>query len=232
MRYLIENPDVVLRMVVEHLGLTVLTMVIAIALAVPLGTLAVRVPAVRRPLFGILGVIYTIPSLALFVLLIPIMGLGWLPAVTALVAYSQVILVRNIAVGLMGVDAATLEAARGMGMTAWQRFWRVEIPLALPVMLAGLRIAVLAVIGIGTIAAFINAGGIGVLLFTGVAQSHHGKIVAGAIASSALALVVNGALRHVELRAERRARGEALASPPRPSRAPAAAVRAPTPVHR
>ncbi len=122
------------------------------------------------------------------VLLIPIMGLGWLPAVTALVAYAQVILVRNITVGLMGVDAAIIEAARGMGMTSSQRFWRVEFPLALPVMLAGVRVAVLAVIGIGTVAAFINAGGLGVLLFTGVSQSHHGKIVAGALASSALAL--------------------------------------------
>jgi osmoprotectant transport system permease protein len=196
-------------MVAEHLGLTFLTMVIAIAVAVPLGALAVRVPAVRRPLFGILGIIYTIPSLAFFVLLIPIMGLGWRPAVTALVAYAQVILVRNIAVGLLGVDSGVLEAARGMGMTPWQRFWRVEIPLALPVILAGVRIAVLAVIGIGTVAAFINAGGLGVLLFTGVAQSHHGKIVAGAVASSALALLMNGVLRRVELRAERRARGEA-----------------------
>jgi osmoprotectant transport system permease protein len=209
MRYLTEHPGDVAQMLVEHLGLTVSAMMIALVIAVPLGALVVRMPGLRRPLFGILGVIYTIPSLALFVLLIPIMGLGWRPALTALVAYSQVILVRNIAVGLMGVDAAILEAARGMGMTSWQRFWRIEFPLALPVMLAGVRIAVLAVIGIATIAAFINAGGLGVLLFTGVAQSHNGKILAGALASSALALSANVVLRRIELRAERRARGEA-----------------------
>jgi osmoprotectant transport system permease protein len=209
MRYLIENPGVVAEMLAQHLGLTAVAMVIAVAIAVPLGALSVRVPKVRGPLFGVLGVIYTIPSLAFFVLLIPIMGLGWLPAVTALVAYAQVILVRNITVGLMGVDAAIIEAARGMGMTSWQRFWRVEFPLALPVMLAGVRVAVLAVIGIGTVAAFINAGGLGVLLFTGVSQSHHGKIVAGALASSALALGANGVLRRVERRADRKAKGEA-----------------------
>jgi len=208
MRYLLDNPLVVLRLLGQHLWLTLMALTLAGLIALPLGVLAARNPRIRGPLFGVLGFIYTIPSLAFFVLLIPIMGLGLVPAVTALVAYAQVILVRNITVGLLGVDQAILEAARGMGMTPWQRLWRVELPLALPIILAGVRVAVLAIIGIGMIAAFINAGGLGVLLFTGVAQSHPDKIIAGSIAASALALAANALLRLVEDRAVRTARGE------------------------
>jgi osmoprotectant transport system permease protein len=208
MRYIVENPEIVLRLVGQHLWLTFVSLVLALALALPLGVLAARRPRVRGVLFVVFGVIYTIPSLALFVLLIPVMGLGFVPAVTALVAYAQVILIRNVTVGLQGVDPAALEAAKGMGMTPRQRFWRVELPLALPVILAGVRIAMLAIIGIGTIAAFINAGGLGVLLFTGVAQGHPGKIVAGAIGASGLALGANAVVRTLENRAAQVARGE------------------------
>jgi osmoprotectant transport system permease protein len=208
MRYLVENAGYVGMLVAQHLWLTALSLAIAMAVALPVGLLAARQPRVRGPVLAVLGVIYTIPSLALFVLLIPILGLGLRPAVVALVAYAQVILVRNITVGLLGVDPAAVEAARGMGMTPWQRFSRVEAPLAMPVILAGVRIAVLAIIGIGTIAAFINAGGLGVLLFTGVAQGHADKIIVGAAATSGLALTVNALLRRVELAAAALARGE------------------------
>lgn len=208
MRYLLEEPDVVLRYLLQHLWLTASSLGIALLIALPLGVAAARSRAVRGPLLGLLGIIYTIPSLALFVLLIPLLGLGRVPAVLALVAYAQVILVRNIAVGLDGVDAAVLEAATGMGMSSWQRFRRVEAPLAMPVMLAGVRVATLAIIGIGTIAAFINAGGLGTLLFMGVAQSHPGKIIAGAVAVSALALAANAGLHRLERRAARTVRGE------------------------
>ncbi len=207
MRYLIENPLLVLGLVGQHLWLTFVSLTIAVSIALPLGVVAARRPRARGFLLGVFGVVYTIPSLALFVLLIPLMGLGMVPAVTALVAYAQVILIRNITVGLLGVDPAVLEAARGMGMTAWQRLWRIELPLAMPVALAGVRVAVLAIIGIGTIAAFINAGGLGVLLFTGVAQSHPDKIIAGALGASGLALGTNGLLRALEHRAARAAGG-------------------------
>ncbi|MDR7419686.1 MAG: ABC transporter permease [Armatimonadota bacterium] len=212
MRYLVENPGVVLSLLGQHLWLSAVSLALALCIALPLGVLAARRPGLRGPIVGVFGVVYTIPSLALFVLLIPVMGLGVVPAVTALVAYAQVMLIRNVVVGLLGVDPAALEAARGMGMTPWQCFWRVELPLATPVVLAGVRVAVLAVIGIGTIAAFINAGGVGVLLFTGVAQSHPDKIVAGALAASGLALVANAVLRALELRAHRAARGGPAAS--------------------
>lgn len=200
MRYLVEHPDVVFQLLGQHLWLTGLTLTIAFSIALPLGVLAARVPRARGPLFGVLGVLYTIPSLAFFVLLIPLMGLGLLPAVTALVVYAQVILVRNITVGLLGVDPAVLEAARGMGMSPWQVFWRVELELALPVILAGVRVAILTTIGIGSIAAFINAGGLGTLLFMGVSQSNPDKIIAGAVAVSALALLAQGLIRVFERR--------------------------------
>lgn len=208
MRYLVESPGVVLHLAGQHVLLTLVSLALALAIALPLGVLAARGRRARGVLFGVFGVIYTIPSLALFVLLIPLLGLGFVPAVTALVAYAQVILIRNITVGLLGVDPAALEAAKGMGMTPLQRFWRVELPLAMPVILAGVRIAVLAIIGIGTIAAFINGGGLGVLLFMGVAQSHPDKIIAGAIGASALALSASAILRTLENRAVRAARGE------------------------
>jgi osmoprotectant transport system permease protein len=212
MRYLIENPGVVLRLLGQQLWLTFAALALASLFALPLGVLAARNARIRGPLLGILGVIYTIPSLALFVLLIPFMGLGFAPALTALVAYAQIVLVRNITVGLLGVDPAAREAARGMGMTVWQRFWRVELPLAMPVILAGARVAVLTTISIGTLAAFINAGGLGTLLFIGVSQNHRDKIVAGAIGVTALALVANAITRALEGRAIRAVRGDGEAA--------------------
>jgi len=201
MTYLIENPGQVLRLLAEQLWLTVAALTLAALIALPLGVLAARNPRMRGPLLAILGIVYTIPSLALFVLLIPLLGLGFVPALIALVAYAQIILVRNIIVGLLGVDAAVLEAARGVGMTVWQCFWRVEIPLASPVILAGVRVALLTTISIGTLAAFINAGGLGSLLFMGVSQSHPDKIIAGAIGVTALALAANALMRALEGRA-------------------------------
>ncbi len=208
MRYLLDNPALMLRLLGQQLWLTSAALALASILALPLGVIAARNARVRGPLLGILGTIYTIPSLALFVLLIPLMGLGFGPALVALVAYAQIILVRNITVGLLGVDAAVLESARGIGMTVWQCFWRVEIPLALPVILAGARVAVLTTISIGTLAAFINAGGLGTLLFIGVSQSYPDKIIAGAIGVTALALGANALMRAFEGRAIRAMRGD------------------------
>jgi osmoprotectant transport system permease protein len=207
MRYLIENPGQVLRLLGEQVWLTVAALTLAALIALPLGVLAARNRRVRGPLLAILGIMYTIPSLALFVLLIPLLGLGFVPALIALVAYAQIILVRNITVALLGVDAAVLEAARGIGMTVWQCFWRVEIPLASPVILAGVRVAVLTTISIGTLAAFINAGGLGTLLFMGVSQSHPDKIIAGAIGVTVLALAANTLMRALEGRALKTVRG-------------------------
>jgi osmoprotectant transport system permease protein len=162
----------------------------------------------RNPVLAVLGVIYTIPSLSLFVLLIPLFGLGVTPAVIALVAYAQLMLVRNWVIGLTNIDPSIIEAAKGVGMNGWQRFWQVEFPLALPLLLAGIRLATLSTIGIATIAAYINAGGLGELLFIGVTTANYQKILAGSIAVSLLAITANYLLRFLERRAEIAIRGE------------------------
>ncbi|NCC33281.1 MAG: ABC transporter permease [Chloroflexia bacterium] len=198
MTYLIQNWRSVGSLLVEHLWLTLSALAIALVIAVPTSILLVRVPRLRGPVLGLLGVLYTIPSLSLLVLLIPLLGLGYWPAVVTLVIYAQLVLVRNLVVGMTEIDAAILEAANGMGMNGWQRLIIVEFPLALPLMLAGLRIATLSTIGIATIAAFINAGGLGMLLFDGVRSSNQEKIVAGAVAVSLLAFGANALLRQAE----------------------------------
>jgi osmoprotectant transport system permease protein len=153
---------------------------------------------------AVLGAIYTIPSIALIILLIPLFGLNARAVIVALVLYAQVILVRNVAAGLREVDPAIREAARGMGMNAWQSLWQVELPLALPVILAGLRIATIVSIAIATIGAKFGAGGLGTLLFAGIAQAGRiDKIWAGTLVVSALALALNGALLAVERRFQR-----------------------------
>ncbi|MBI2457270.1 MAG: ABC transporter permease, partial [candidate division NC10 bacterium] len=146
-------------------------------------------------------------SLALFALLIPLVGLGRVPAIIGLVAYSLLILIRNIATGLREVPADVVEAALGMGMSPWQLLLTIELPLAMPVIIAGLRIATVTVIGIATIAAYINAGGLGTLIFTGIAQDFPAKIVVGAGLASAMAVGADAGLSRLErrLRARRAA---------------------------
>ncbi len=183
-----------------------LTLAIAIAIALPLGVLLTRQKAVQGTVLGVLSILYTIPSLALLVMLIPFFGLGVDTGVTALVIYAQVILVRNIVTGLEGVPSSVIEAARGMGLDPWQIFWQIEVPLALPVMLAGLRVATLSTIGIGAIAALVDAGGLGELLFQGIQQNNPNKIIAGAISVSALAIGANLLIRLAEGRAVKAAR--------------------------
>lgn len=207
MNYLASNFGYILQLTGQHLVLTLAALFFSLLLALPVGVLIVRKPRLQGPVLGVLGVIYTIPSLSLFVLLIPMLGLGTVPAVVALVAYAQLLLVRNWVVGLSGLDAAVLEAARVMGMNPWQRFLQVEFPLALPMLLAGIRLAALSSIGIGTIAAFINAGGLGVLLFEGVITANYQKIFAGSLAVSLLAISINYLLRWLESRSERAVRG-------------------------
>ncbi len=208
MHYLIANFPEVAKLFIQHLRFTGITLGFSFLIALPMGLLAVRIKPLQGPILGVLGVIYTIPSLSLFVLLIPLLGLGTTPAIVALVAYAQLMLVRNIVVGLAGIDPWIIEAAKGMGMNNWQLFWRVELPLAMPLILAGTRLATISIIGIGTIAAYINAGGLGVLLFEGVTNNNSQEILAGSIAVSALAIVANILLRFLEHRAERAVHGE------------------------
>jgi osmoprotectant transport system permease protein len=209
--YLVNNGDVVWQRFVEHGRLTAISMGLALLLALPLAITITRVRWLQGPVLSVLNLLYTIPSIALLVLLvsIPIFGLGETTAIVVLVIYAQVILVRNTVVGLNGVDSGVLEAARGMGMNGWQRLRRIELPLAMPVIIAGIRIATVSTIGIAIIAGLIGGGGLGRLLFEGIGRSGgQGRIVAGALGAAALAGIANVLLRMVERRTTRAIYGE------------------------
>jgi osmoprotectant transport system permease protein len=195
MRYLLANPGIVFSYLLQHLQMTSIALAIAILVAVPLAAVISRVQWLAIPVMGTLGIIYTIPSLALIILLVPLLGLNAQSVIAAMVLYIQVILVRNLSVALQSIDPAILEAAKGMGMNPWQRWWRVQVPLVLPVFLAGVRLSAIVAIAIATIGAKFGAGGLGTLLFEGIAQAgRYDKIWAGAIAVSLLALAINAVL--------------------------------------
>ena len=196
--YLLENRDRVWELTVEHLQMTLLAVGVALLIALPLGIVAARYRRIGGPILSALGVVYTIPSLAALAFLIPLVGLGRKPAIIVLAAYAQIFLVRNIIAGLRAVDPATLEAARGMGMTGPQVFLKVQLPLALPVIIAGVRIALVTTISLATITAWINAGGLGELLFNGITRNNQSMIWAGTIAVTVLALLADQVLRLVE----------------------------------
>jgi osmoprotectant transport system permease protein len=193
--YLLRNPGKVLALTGQHLQITLLALGLALLVAVPLGVLLARRPRLYAPVMGVLSMLYTVPSIALLVLLIPLMGLGFWPTILALVIYCQAILVRNVVAGINGVDSAILEAARGMGLDSGQIFWKVELPLAMPVVLAGVRIAAISTIAIATVAAFFNAGGLGSLIREGISQDYNEKILAGVIAVSLIAVIAEQGLR-------------------------------------
>jgi osmoprotectant transport system permease protein len=198
MTFIIRHPEIVAARFGEHLVLTFVSLAIALVIAFPLGVLVARRPRAGAITLGILNVIYTIPSLALLAILVAIFGLGVPTAIVALVAYAQMILVRNVAEGLRGVSPAALDAADGLGFTPLGRLVRIEIPLALPAILGGIRIATVSLIGIATVAAWIDAGGLGTLVFEGLHQDDPEKIVAGSLAAVVLALLADGALRVAE----------------------------------
>ena len=198
MNFIFNHPAIVATRFGEHLLLTFVSLAIALAIAFPLGVYAARRPRAGAITLGILNAIYTIPSLALLAILVAIFGLGMPTAVVALVAYAQMILVRNVAEGLRGVSPAALDAADGLGFTARERLLRIEIPLALPAIVGGIRIATVSLIGIATIAAWIDAGGLGTLVFEGLHQDDPNKIVAGSLAAVVLALAADAVLRVVE----------------------------------
>lgn len=199
MEYILRYPDVVGQLLLQHLTITVTALAIATGFAIPLTLLVHNVRWLSGPILGVLSMLYTIPSLALIILLVPLFGLDAQSVVVAIVLYAQVILVRNLLAGLRGLNPAILEAAQGMGMSFWQRWWQVQVPLVLPVFLSGLRLAAVVAIAIACIGAKFGAGGLGVLLFDGIAQvGRYDKIWAGAIAVSALAFGVNSALLGLE----------------------------------
>jgi osmoprotectant transport system permease protein len=193
-----DHLDEIWARTLEHLQLTGLTLAIGFAISCPLALLAHRHRRLYPPITWITGVLYTIPSLALFVTLVPITGLSTTTALIGLVAYTLLIFIRNTVAGLDGVPGDAKEAARGMGYTRRQILWRVEVPLALPVIIAGVRIAAVTTVGLVTITALIGLGGLGHFILQGLQLFFSTATIVGAVLSVALALAVDAVLLVVQ----------------------------------
>lgn len=204
--FLAQNRAEVFQLTLEHLWLVAISMLFAIVIGIPLGILITRWPALDKPILGSANVIQTIPSLALFGFLLPAPWFGERAdrmAILALTVYSLLPLIRNTYVGIRGVDAAVVEAARGMGMTDRQMLFQVQLPLSLGVIIAGVRVATVISVGLATIAAAIGAGGLGELIFRGLAMVSDAVILAGAIPAALLALLADFGLGRLEKRLQR-----------------------------
>ncbi len=191
------------RLTFEHLWLTLFAMLLAAAIGLPLGIFLTRHERFAQPVIAVTNVIQVIPSLALFGLLLPVPWLGENAArlaILALTGYALLPIVRNTYAGIRSVDPALIDVARAMGMTDSQRLWKVELPLGASVILAGLRTATVTCVGVATIAAAIGAGGLGELIFRGVASVDNGLVLAGAIPAALLALLADGGLGWLEKR--------------------------------
>ena len=198
MTWFLRNFDQVAVALGQHVIIALMALVIAFAIALPVGIIAARRARVYAFAITVAGFLYTIPTLAFLALLIPLVGLGRTNAIVAMVAFSLVVLIRNVATGIRGVAPDVVDAARGMGMSARQVLLRIELPLASPVIVAGLRVAAVTVISVTVVAAYVNAGGLGTLIFNGIAGDHPPKIWSGALTACALAVAVDGALALVE----------------------------------
>ncbi len=192
--------DKLLAALLEHLGIVLAALAISLLLAAVLTVLCSFSARLSGIFLNVLSMVYSIPSLALLALLIPLTGLGQKTAIIALVIYNQYLLLRNFLAGLNGVDPAIMEAAAAMGMTHMQRLVRVQVPLAKASIIAGIRIALVSTVGIATIAASINAGGLGTLLFDGLRTMNTAKILWGSLLSAVLAIGLDRVLTCAENR--------------------------------
>lgn len=210
-QFIIQNRTEMLTLVAEHLWLVFLSTFIAVAIGLPVGILLTRNPKLRSPVLGIANVMQTVPSLALFGFLIPlpfIGGIGARTAIVALVLYALLPIIRNTVTGILGVDANVREAAVAMGMTDRQILWQVEMPLAMSVILTGVRVAVVICVGVATIAAVVGAGGLGTYIFRGLRQYDNALILAGAVPAALMALAADFLLGLLEKRFDEKRRRE------------------------
>jgi osmoprotectant transport system permease protein len=191
------------RLTFEHVWLTASAMLFAVAIGVPLGIVLTRRERLARPVLAVANILQTIPSLALFGLLLPVPFLGDHAArlaIVALIGYALLPILRNTYAGIRGIDPALVDVANALGMTGWQRLIRVEMPLSASFILAGVRTATVTCVGVATIAAAIGAGGLGELIFRGVASVDNGLVLAGAVPAALLALCADGLLGFAEKR--------------------------------
>ncbi|WP_312517257.1 ABC transporter permease [Anaerospora sp.] len=200
--YLLRYPDKLLKAFIEHIEIVMITLLISIILAALLTILAAYSKVASALLVNIFSMVYSIPSLALFAILVPLTGLGKTTAIIVLVLYNQYILLRNTLDGLNNVDTSIIEAATGMGMNKSQMLFQVKLPLVIKPIFAGIHLAVVSTIGIATIAASINAGGIGSVLLDGLRTVNTAKILWGTLMAAGLAIVVNGVFNIIEKKLE------------------------------
>ena len=197
--YFLEKQEEILAQLATHLGLTLASLFLAVLISVPLGIWISRKEKLASVVLGFTNVLQTIPSIALLGFMIPLMGIGLAPAITALFLYALLPIVRNTYTGITEVDDSITEAAKGMGMNSWQILGRVELPLALPVIFAGIRTATVINVGVATLAAYIGAGGLGEFIFGGIALNDSQMILAGAIPAALLAVLLDTFLGRIQL---------------------------------
>lgn len=198
LNYLGSNYPQILSLVIEHLKLTAISVGLAILIGVPLGIFISYTSKAGKPVLSLANIIQAIPSMALLGFMIPLFGIGTVPAIVAVVLYSLLPIIKNTYTGIENINPQTLEAAKGIGLTPLQVLTKVQIPLALPVIMAGVRIASVTAVGLMTMAAFIGAGGLGYLVFSGIKTVNNNQILAGAIPACLLALTVDFLIGLVE----------------------------------
>lgn len=191
-----ENRELIAHRALEHVSIVAVAVSIAVVTAVPIGLLITQSKKSANVVLHLASMMITVPSIALFGLMIPLLslighGIGYLPAVIAVILYSQLPIIRNTYTAIIGVDPALREAGMGMGMSAWQRMRQVEIPMAIPMIMVGVRTAAVMNIGVTAIAAYIGAGGLGTFIERGISQSDPRQLIVGAVAVSLLAIVVD-----------------------------------------
>lgn len=196
--YLIDRKDQIIQLLLQHIGLTIAAVIAAILIGVPLGILITRKKRLAGPIIGLANVVQAVPSIALLGFLIPVLGIGSAPAIVMVFLYSLLPIVKNTYTGLKNINPDMLEAADGIGLTGRQKLKMVQIPLALPVIMAGIRIAAVTAVGLMTIAAFIGAGGLGYMVFTGVQRVDNYMILSGAVPACILALLMDFIVGKIE----------------------------------
>lgn len=196
--FLITRREEISNLIIEHIELTVLAVVLAIMVGIPLGILITRYKKLSAPVIGFANVIQAVPSLALLGFLIPILGIGSAPAILMVFLYSLLPIIKNTYTGMININPDVIEAAKGMGMTSGQILRMVQLPLALPIIMTGIRISAVTAVGLMTIAAFVGAGGLGYMVFSGVQTVNNNMILAGAIPACLLALLMDFVVGKIE----------------------------------
>jgi len=196
--FMSQQSDKLLNQTLQHLGLTFISLLLAIAIGLPLGILIARKRKLSSSILGIAGILQTVPSIALLGFMIPVLGIGAKPAIVALLIYALLPIIRNTYTGIIGIDRYIIESARALGMSKIQILFKVELPLAMPVILAGIRTATVINVGVATLASYIAAGGLGEFIFGGISLNNTNMILAGAIPAALLAIILDSLLSIIQ----------------------------------